>query len=135
MERALTHKIFLASSHFQANESHNARSNGKGSQRESKRNPSGRPQNTLGQEDYRNRVNNQVASQVEREVQDERFRRVENGTRALFLRLLHGNRRAAKEGIVEEDREVAGDDEGGHSPQHLAHCWSSIEIEVSPVEG
>jgi len=124
----------LSCPNLEASEAHNARRNSERTERECKTNTSRRPQYTLHQEHNRNRVDSQVASQVESKVQDKRLWRVENGARALFLRPLHRYRCTAEEGIVEEDSQVARDDKSRNTEEHLAQSRVTSEVEERPVE-
>lgn len=81
------------------------------------------------------RRTDEVAGQVEGKVEDEGLRGVEDAAGTLLLRPLDGDVGAAEEGVVEEDGEVAGADEGGDAPEGLTDARAGVDGEVGPVEG
>lgn len=133
MER-LTNEVLLTSANLQAYETHDARSNSKSTQSERKSHASGVPQHALCEKYDRDGVDDEVASQVERKVQDEGLRRIKHGACTFLLGPLYGYGGSAKESIVKENGQVARDDESGKGEEHLAQARVTREVEKGPVK-
>ena len=130
----LTNEVFLASANLQAHKAHDSRSNSKRTQPERKSNASRVPQHALDEKHDRDSVDDEVASQIERKVQDKRLGRIKHGACAFLLGPLYGDGGSTKESIVEENGEVARDDESGKGEEHLAQTRVTREVEEGPVK-
>lgn len=80
-------------------------------------------------------LTNKVAGQIEGKVEDKRLGGVEDAAGAFFLRPLHGNVLATKEGIVPQDSHIRQADKCGNAVEDLAHARADVVAEVGPVEG
>ena len=116
----LTNKVLLPRPHLQAHKPDNTRGDRQCTERERQLNTPRAPEHTPREQNGRDGVDDKVARQVKREVEDERLGGVENGARAVLLAPLDGHIGAAEEGIVEQDGQVASHHEAGHAVQHLA---------------
>ena len=129
-----TDKILLARPNFEADEANDACDYGKCSHSEGQSNCSGCLEDSLDEEGRREHVDGQIASQAEREVEDERLLSIEHRTCTFFLRPLHRDVFAAEEGVVEETRQIADNDEGSHEQQEFLHRSVTVEVEEGLVE-
>lgn len=134
MAAGRTHKVFLARANFEADEANDARGHGECSRSKGRNDRSGCLEDALDEERRREHVDDQVARQAKREVEDKWLLSIEHRTCAFFQRPLHRDVFTAEECVVEEARQIAGNDEGSHEQQDLAHRSVTVEIEESPVE-
>jgi len=118
----LTNKVLLTSSHLQANKTNDTRHDCQSTECERKGDTSGALEHASCQKHSWNCVHHKVASQVECEVEDKGLRCIENGTGAIFLTPLNRDVCAAEESVIEENGEIASNDEASHAIKHLPHA-------------